>query len=307
MALTLPLSATASTVIQGDVNCDGVVNINDVTLLIDHLLNSSGNDNAADDVNGDGLASISDLTSLIDLLLSPTPTQAVTVSVNGVEFVMIPVEGGTFTMGALAEETEYARRNEYPAHEVTLNGYYISQTEVTWEQWLAVSGGDIDSFDGDLHCPVVNMSLFDCAKFVDALTEITGKVFRLPTEAEWEFAARGGSGGVRYRFAGSNDIDLVAWYQDNADDTPHRVATKMPNSLGLYDMTGNVLEWCQDFYGSYDYEPQVNPVGPESGYTNVVRGGAWDLSMTSCHVTCRYSFDPYERIDNLGLRIVMNM
>ena len=304
------LTAAAATRVQGDVNGDGRVTISDVTSMIDLLIGN--NDSYIDpqlDVDGDGSFNITDVSTLIDMLLTGDvpPVEPVKVEVNGVTFVMVPVQGGTFMMGASYDETEYARRNEYPPHEVTLSGYYISQTEVTWEQWLAVTEGNIAGFEGDLQSPVVNVNLFDCCRFVDKLTELTGKVFRMPTEAEWEFAARGGEGGVRLLFAGSNDADEVAWYYENSDGRPHTVATKLPNSLGIYDMSGNVLEWCQDFYYHYSSDPQVNPVGPESGYTNVVRGGGWDWDYMSCRVTCRNSYDPNERANNLGLRIAMNM
>ena len=310
LLLFLSLTATAATPCQGDVNGDGKVTISDVTTLIDLLISNNPSDfDPQMDVNGDGLANIADASDLIDMLLTgatPHP-EPVTVDVNGVTFVMVPVQGGSFMMGATPDETGYASRNEFPAHKVTLSGYYISQTEVTWEQWLAVTESDIASFDGDLHGPVVNVNLIDCCKFVDKLTELTGKVFRMPTEAEWEFAARGGAGGIHYLFSGSDDADKVAWYYDNSDGMPHTVATKSPNSLGIYDMSGNVLEWCQDFYSWYDGAPQVNPVGPESGYTNVVRGGGWDWDSMSCRVTCRCSYDPLERANNLGMRVVMNM
>ena len=310
LLLFLSLTATAATPQQGDVDGDGKVSISDVTCLIDLLVSDNVPDHDLQmDVNGDGQVNIVDVSDLIDILLTGAAPQveSVKVEVNGVTFIMVPVDGGTFMMGATMDETGYASRNEFPSHEVTLSGYYISQTEVTWEQWLAVTEGDITTFDGDLHGPVVNVNLFDCCKFVDKLTELTGKVFRMPTEAEWEFAARGGAGGIHYLFSGSDDVDEVAWYHDNSDGMPHAVATKSPNSLGIYDMSGNVLEWCQDFYSWYDGSPQVNPVGPESGYTNVVRGGGWDWDSTWCRVTCRNSYDPQERADNLGMRIVMNM
>ncbi|MBR4828601.1 MAG: SUMF1/EgtB/PvdO family nonheme iron enzyme [Muribaculaceae bacterium] len=311
LMMSMPGKALAS-VMQGDVNHDGCVNISDVTSLIDYLLIGDASeevDLALADINGDGAVTIADVTSVIDYLLSDnwSTDERVLVTVNGVTFVMVPVQGGTFTMGATVDEGMYARRNEYPAHKVTLWGYYISESEVTQEQWLAVTNDSTWDYQGDLQRPMVNVSLFDCAKFVDQLTALSGKIFRMPTEAEWEFAARGGSEGVRYRFSGSDYADEVAWYSDNSGGSTHPVKTKMPNSLGIYDMSGNVLEWCQDWYSSYNETPETNPVGPESGLTNVVRGGAWDFSYSLCHVTCRNNFDPYTRADDLGFRIVMNM
>lgn len=312
MALMLAWPANAATDHPaGDVNNDGIVNIVDVTTLIDCLLSPA--ENAADticDVNGDGMVNIVDVTCLIDMLLAPAtpePTDK-TITVNGVEFTMVRVECGTFWMGARADETAYASRNEYPSHEVTLtNDYYIAQTEVTWALWLAVTEGDPAYFEGDLTAPVTNVNLFDCAKFVDKLTEMTGYIFRMPTEAEWEFAARGGNSSRGFLFAGSNEIDEVAWYEGNANGCVHPVGTKAPNELGLYDMSGNVAEWCQDWYTSYDSQPQVNPIGPESGLTNVYRGGDVESTNLRCRVTARGSIDPHERLATLGFRMVMNI
>ena len=295
---------------QGDVNLDGIADITDVTTLIDYLL--SPNDEAmqlyALDVNLDGIVSISDVTMLIDILLGTAlpSNQSVTITVNGVEFTMILVEGGTFTMGATPEQLEFARRNEYPAHEVTIGSYYIGQTEVTQALWLAVMGDNPSRVQDDLNCPVDNVTKFDCARFVDMLTEQTGKVFRLPTEAEWEFAARGGNLSRHYVYAGSDDVSAVAWYDDVAGGLPHPVALLQPNELGLFDMSGNVCEWCQDWYYLYNDTPETNPVGPESGTDNVYRGGSWEHAPVGCRVSSRYDLDPHEKADNLGLRIVMN-
>lgn len=295
---------------QGDVNLDGVTNITDVTDLIDYLLNPDDGamPSYALDVNADGIVSISDVTVLIDLLLgSSSPSnQAVTITVNGVEFTMILVDGGTFTMGATEEQLDFARRNEYPAHEVTIGSYYIGQTEVTQALWLAVTGDNPSTLQDDLSRPVDNVTMFDCAKFVDLLSEQTGKVFRLPTEAEWEFAARGGNHSRHTVYAGADDVSAVAWYEDVAGGQSHPVALLQPNELGLFDMSGNVCEWCQDWYHLYNDAPETNPVGPESGTDNVYRGGSWEHAPVGCRVSSRYDLDPHEKADNLGLRIVMN-
>lgn len=304
LLMAWPFSASGA-VRTGDVNSDGIVGISDVTYLIDYLINSNGQDVPVNgDVNLDGDINIGDVTSLIDLLF--LSHQEETISVNGVTFTMVFVEGGTFTMGSTPEQWPDHRRNESPLHEVTLSSYYMAQTEVTQELWMAVMGYNPSTFAGDLQRPVEMVSKFACARFVDKLTELTGKVFRLPTEAEWEFAARGGNKSRTYKYSGSNNVDDVAWYVANSDSITHAVATKIPNELGIYDMSGNVLEWCQDWYYSYDYEPCVNPVGPESGYENIYRGGCWIFDASMCRNSYRDMFPPDSAFSFLGLRIVMN-
>lgn len=314
-ALTvLPLSANAGALI-GDVNDDGRVSIADVTALIDYLLRHAENEDmyVYGDVNCDNSVTIADVTCLIDMLLSHSgdePQEEVvteTITVNGVPFTMVLVECGTFTMGATGEQLDEASPNEYPAHEVTLTfDYYICQTEVTWELWNAVMGDESAEFSGDLQNPVVKVSLFDCAVFVDKLSALTSRIFRMPSEAEWEFAARGGKLSKGYRYSGAMDVDDVAWYRDNAGGTIHPVAQKLPNELGLYDMSGNAAEWCLDWYVRYDSAPQINPIGPESGQTNVYRGGSWTSPSTVCRVSARDDLDPHSKADYLGFRMVMN-
>ena len=292
-----------------DINGDGHIDIEDVTALIGSLLGLTDAEQVEpQDLNADGMIDIEDVIGLISTLLGSQVLDPIeeTIVVNGVSFTMVLVDGGTFTMGATEEQTGVARRNEYPPHEVTLSSYYIGKIEVTQELWLAVTGGNPSYFQGDLQRPVENVTMFDCAKFVDMLSELTGKVFRLPTEAEWEYAARGGNLSRHFRYAGSDDVKSVAWYEDVSEGMPHPVALLAPNELGLYDMCGNVCEWCQDWYYMYDGAAQVNPVGPESGYVNVVRGGSCYCSPDGCRVSTRYSYDPYEKAYDLGLRLVMN-
>ena len=198
LASAWPLMAAGG--IRGDVNGDGAVNIGDVTALIDYLLaDSSETVPVAADVDGNGIVSIADVTVLVDGLLAGAwhdEPAVVTeeLSVKGVAFTMTLVKAGTFTMGATAEQIDEASHNEFPAHQVTITyDFYIGQTEVTQELWLAVMGRNPSEFQGDLQRPVENVTRFDCAIFVDKLTELTGRVFRMPTEAEWEFAARGGN------------------------------------------------------------------------------------------------------------------
>ena len=310
LLLTAPGSAMASQ-LKGDINGDGRVNIADVSALIDFMLSNSADtvQMAVYDMNNDGFVNIADVSCLIDALLNPTepiPTTDVVLTVNGVSFTMVLVDGGQFVMGATDEQQDVAGRNEYPAHEVTLWSYYIGQTEVTQELWEAVMGENPSGFTGDPKRPVENVNLFDCAKFVDLLTELTGKTFRMPTEAEWEFAARGGNMSRHYRYAGGDVAGIVAWCETNAGGMTHAVALKAPNELGLYDMSGNVCEWCQDWYTLYDAAPQTNPVGPESGTDNVYRGGSWLSHDAECRVSSRYNLNPHEKSLDLGLRIVMN-
>ena len=193
-------------------------------------------------------------------------------------------------MGATEEQGSEARSDEKPAHDVTLSTFYICQTEVTQELWQAVMGSNPSPYSGT-NLPVSNISWDNCQEFISNLNQMTGKTFRLPTEAEWEYAARGGNKSQGYKYAGSNNVDEVAWYSSN---TTHAVATKMPNELGLYDMSGNVWEWCHDWYSAkyYRTSPSVNPTGPASGSNHVGRGGGVGYTATGCRVAYRDSNGP---------------
>ena len=225
-------------------------------------------------------------------------------SVNGVDFTMVFVEGGTFTMGATSEQGEDADDDEYPTHSVTLSDYYIGETEVTQALWKAVMGNNPSFFKGN-SLPVENVSYNDVKEFITKLNQKTGKTFRLPTEAEWEYAARGGNKSKGYKYAGSNTIDDVAWYDDNSNFKTHPVKTKQPNELGIYDMSGNVWEWCSDWYGDYTSEAQTNPQGPSSGSDRVARGGSWGSDARFCRVSLRYSGSPSSRANSLGFRLAL--
>ena len=227
-----------------------------------------------------------------------------TITVNGVSFNMIKVQGGTFTMGATAEQGSDADSDEKPTHQVTLSDYYIGETEVTQELWKAVMGSNPSCFSGT-NLPMENVSWDDCQTFVTRLNQLTGKNFRLPTEAEWEYAARGGQKSRGYKYAGSNTLRDVAWYTGNSGSKTHPVKQKQANELGLYDMSGNVSEWCQDWYGSYSSNAQTNPTGPSSGSYRVNRGGGWNYSASNCRVAYRNYYSPGTRYCNLGFRVVL--
>ena len=316
LMLALPFQALAAGSIRGDVNTDGNVNISDVIVLIDYLLNdnAAGISMAGADCNYDGKINISDVTALISFLSSnnwpDVPNR--TFSVNGIEFVMVHVEGGTFTMGATPEQGSDASSREKPAHQVTLTSYFTGQTEVTQELWVAVMGCNPSYFNG-IQLPVEQVSWEDCQVFIAMLNEMTDQNFRLPTEAEWEFAARGGNESQGYKYAGGNNLASVAWYSYNDSWElrgtgyygTHPVSTRNPNELILYDMSGNVHEWCKDWYGDYTNGDQTDPVGPLSGQTRVYRGGNWYFDDWFCRVSFRNGLSPTNSNFGIGLRLAL--
>ena len=227
-----------------------------------------------------------------------------TITVKGVSFNMVRVDGGTFMMGATSEQGSDAESDEKPAHQVTLSTYSIGETEVTQALWKAVMGSNPSNFKGDQR-PVEKVSWDDCQTFIQKLNQLTGRKFRLPTEAEWEYAARGGNKSRGYKYSGSNTISAVAWYDDNSSSSTHDVKTKQANELGLYDMSGNVWEWCQDWYGSYSSGAQTNPTGALRGSNLVDRGGSWRSNARNCRVAVRGHFTPDFRGINRGLRLAL--
>ena len=233
-----------------------------------------------------------------------------TVTVDDVTFKMIRVEGGSFLMGS-----NDGYESEKPIHQVTLNSYFIGETEVTQELWEVVMGSNPSEFEGSKR-PVENVSWNDCQKFMAKLNELTSKAFRMPTEAEWEFAARGGNKSKGYTYCGSNAADDVAWYYHNSYDKgesspdygTHEVATKIPNELGIYDMSGNVYEWCQDWENPNYYSicPEKNPTGPSSGSFRSCRGGSWyGDDATVCRAAYRCSGPPEQADSSLGFRLAL--
>ena len=213
---------------------------------------------------------------------------------------MVFVEGGTFQMGSESGDSD-----EQPVHSVTLSSFNMGKYEVTQAQWKAVMGSNPSNFSGCDNCPVENVSWNDVQQYIQKLNAQTGKNYRLPTEAEWEYAANGGKSTRGYTYSGSNDIGSVAWYYDNSGSKTHAVGTKQANELGIYDMTGNVWEWCSDWYGNYSSYSVTNPTGVTSGEARVLRGGSWNFKANSCRATFRNWGNPVNRNYNYGFRLVL--
>ena len=237
-------------------------------------------------------------------------------SVGGVSFAMIKIDGGTFLMGTTTEQDKDAFVDEGPIHEVTLADFYVGETEVTQALWYAVLGVTIDEqknkkkVDAVLHGvgathPIYYVSYNDCLEFIKVLNRITNEKFRLITEAEWEYVARGGKQQCEYIYSGSQIINEVAWYKDNSNDSSQPVATKKPNHLGIYDLTGNVSEWCMDWHDAYPVERQMNPQGAPKGTYRIYRGGSWHDKAVDSRVTCRIGGKTEYRSSDLGLRLAL--
>ena len=241
---------------------------------------------------------------------------------------MVKVEGGTFTMGATAEQGSDYDSDELPTHQVTLSDYYIGKYEVTQQLWEYVmsysgtcaDGSSMSAYASDVwlgsdpsssygvgdYYPAYYVSYYDIVDiFLPRLNKITGRTYRLPTEAEWEFAARGGKQSKGYKYSGSDNIGVVAWYTGNSGGKTHQVGTKEPNELGIYDMSGNVWEWCGDWYGRYSSSAQTNPTGPSSGSYRVLRGGSWYCDARGCRVSNRDNYAPSLRFNFNGFRVVL--
>ena len=239
---------------------------------------------------------------------------------DDIKIDMVFVQGGTFTMGATAEQGDDVYEDEVPAHSVTLSSYYIGKYEITQEQWKAVMGTTIEQQCnkaaeevallynigvGDNY-PMYYVSWTEAKEFCEKLSTKTGKKYALPTEAQWEFAARGGVKSKDYKYSGSDNIDEVAWYKENSSSRTHAVGGKAPNELGIYDMSGNVWEWCTDWYSNSYYRNSAvtNPTGPTSESDRVFRGGSWGGVAPVCRVSHRGYFPPIHRIYYVGFRVV---
>jgi len=242
---------------------------------------------------------------LTEKAVTTTETKTTTGRTSAIEPEMVFVKGGTFRMGATSEQGYNVYNDEKPAHSVTLSDYYIGKYEVTQAQWEAVMGNNPSNFKRDPNRPVEQVSWNDVQEYITKLNQLTGKTYRLPTEAEWEYAARGGSSSRGYKYSGSNTLSDVAWYDDNSNDETHPVGTKNPNELGIYDMSGNVYEWCSDWYGAYSSNSQTNPQGPSEGSGRVGRGGGWDGGAGLCRVSIRYGERADDRSSVLGFRLVL--
>ena len=230
--------------------------------------------------------------------------QDFTETVSGVKFDMVYVKGGTFSMGATKEQGSDAFDREKPVHSVTLSDYYIGKFEVTQGLWKAVMGDNPSYFKKGDDYPVECVSWNDIQDFLTKLNKLIGKKYALPTEAQWEYAARGGAKSNKYIYSGSNTVGDVAWYEDNSDGETHPVGKKQANELGIYDMSGNVDECCSDCFGDYSSDSQTDPTGPTNGGYRVLRGGSWNGDANDCRVSNRGNVFPDSRSSVLGFRVV---
>ena len=296
---TVKLKASAPSDLQIRLSKEAVAavsNANDV--ILDNVYTSStSSPQSTTSSSSSGFSSTSSVSSGSNEISIPVK--------DGITIDMVKVDAGSFMMGATSEmQNPYG--DETPVHQVILtNDYYMGKYEVTQALWQAVMGNNPSRFKGD-NLPVEQVSWNDCQEFIGKLNDLTGRKFRLPTEAEWEYAARGGKKSRSYQYSGSSNISDVAWYDGNSGSKTHPVGMKQANELGIYDMGGNVYEWCQDWYGSYVSSSQTNPTGAVSGSYRVCRGGSWYYHAGSCRSSFR-SFDTLDgRYDNLGLRLVLS-
>jgi formylglycine-generating enzyme required for sulfatase activity len=224
--------------------------------------------------------------------------------INEIISNMIYVYGGSFNIGATEEQGDDFYSWEKPVHKVTLSPFHISKYEVTQKQWKTIMGNNPSNFVGD-NLPVENITFAEIQEFIRRLNQKTGKHFSLPTDAQWEFAARGGTKTKRNKFAGSNSANDVSWNENNSNNTTHKVGTKKPNELGIYDMSGNVWEFCNDFETPYSNSPQMNPKGMSSGSRHVVRGGGFSHPENNQRVSCKFFIDTKKSSKNIGFRLVL--
>ncbi|GMU90621.1 MAG: hypothetical protein AMXMBFR49_28260 [Chlorobiota bacterium] len=258
------------------------------------------------------IESISELKSLLDSKSSPVFKSEL--------LNMVQIQGGTFLMGATPEQGEDATQLEQPSHTISLDSYYIGTYLVSQSEWEKVMGSNPANFKGS-DFPVEQVSWYDVIDFCNRLSDrenlqraytgagdnikcdFTVNGYRLPTEAEWEYAARGGNKNRRLRYSGSDNLDSVGWYDKNSGRKTNKVGEKFQNELGIFDMSGNVWEWCWDWHGNYGSSAQTNPRGPHSGSCRVVRGGSWDNLARSCRVASRIHLTPDYQSNIVGFRV----
>ena len=225
-------------------------------------------------------------------------------------FELVDVKGGNFFMGAQNNDSgslnydASAYQIESPVHEVSLTSYAIGKFEVTQAQWIAAMGTNPSIIQGH-SLPVENVSWEQVQEFISILNENSGLTYRLPTEAEWEFASRGGNESLGFNYSGYSVLGACGWYYSNSDATTHKIGSKTPNELGIYDMSGNVREWCNDWFGYYSPESVYNPQGAEYGSVKVNRGGSWTTPAVNCRNSYRHTDYPYEAAHDLGFRLVL--
>ncbi len=224
-------------------------------------------------------------------------------TVDPFEGQLVFVKGGTFKMGDLSGD---GSREETPVHQVTVNDFYMGKFEVTQSQWESIMGSNPSHFNGCPNCPVERVSWIDVLEFLVKLNELTGKSYRLPTEAEWEYAAKGGSKSRGFLYSGKNNVNFVAWYSGNSGNKTNPVGQKEPNELGIYDMSGNVWEWVNDWFNYYTETPKDNPTGPDNGDGRIVKGGSWFGHAGGNRVSCRGSDEPVNKRSYIGFRIVVS-
>lgn len=256
-----------------------------------------------------------------DRIANATPAPPPPQRRTPMEIPMIFVQGGTFTMGCtFSEHGSDCNDDEKPAHAVTVNSFSIGKYPVTQGLWKAITGTTLQQHRNKTgaaltnsgesnNYPMFDVSWDDVQAFIAKLNRLTGKTYRLPTEAEWEYAARGGNKSRGFRFSGSNNLNDVAWFFENSGNNVHPVGTKNPNELGIYDMCGNVWEWCSDWYDTnyYGSSPTSNPKGPASGSYRIYRGGSWYNSASYCRMSARFSDLPDSHTSDLGFRIALSV
>ena len=294
---TVKLKSSAPSDLQIRLSKEVVAAASNANVVIQDNVSTSSTSSLQSATTSSGFSSTSSVSSGSNEISIPVK--------DGITIDMVKVEAGTFMMGATSE-MQKPYNEEKPVHQVTLtNNYYMGKYEVTQALWQVVMGSNPSYFKGD-NLPVECVSWDSCKVFINKLNSMTGRKFRLPTEAEWEYAARGGKKSRGNQYCGSNNISDVAWYNENSENKTHPVGMKQANELGLYDMTGNVEEWCQDRIRSYVKSSQINPTGAVRGAWRVFRGGSWNSYMRNCRLSFRCSAKPVYGDFDQGLRLVFS-